>query len=478
VDALLTPLGGVALLAGFGAAQWAVTGLWARGAPTKEAFLVARRRVGLWMAAFSIAAAWVWAPSMFVSAQQAFEHGLAGLFWFTAPNILCLLLFAPFARRVRERLPEGFTLSAWMGQRHGNVVHGLYLLQMGALTVAAFAVQLLAGGKVVAWLAGLPYAAVVVAMSVLALSYSLLSGLRASVVTDYVKLAFILVAGAVLAPWAATEAGGLDIVWTGLSGRDGRWGSLVSEEGIDLFLSFGLPATIGLLSGPFGDQAFWQRAFATERAHVLGAFVRAALLFAAVPLLCGTLGFVAAGAHLSIADPALVNVETVRALLPRAAAVLFGLVLLSGLVSTLDSKLCAISSLVGHDLLALRSPGAPLDDVRTLRWARLGMLGLALGGAGIALVPGMQIVWLFLTYGTLRSSTLLPTVFTVLCTRVSSRGVAWGIGAALTVGLPVFGYGNLTRQPIISAAGSLLTVLLSGTIALAWTWRERSAPRP
>ena len=35
----------------------------------------------------SIAASWIWAPALFVSVQLAYEKGIAGIFWFTIPNV-------------------------------------------------------------------------------------------------------------------------------------------------------------------------------------------------------------------------------------------------------------------------------------------------------------------------------------------------------------------------------------------------------
>jgi len=43
-----------------------------------KSFMVANRKVGVLVASFSIAATWIWAPALFVSAQKAFQQGLVG----------------------------------------------------------------------------------------------------------------------------------------------------------------------------------------------------------------------------------------------------------------------------------------------------------------------------------------------------------------------------------------------------------------
>ena len=42
-----------------------------------------------------------------------------------------------------------------------------------------------------------------------------------------------------------------------------------------------------------------------------------------------------------------------------------------------------------------------------------------------------------------------------------------GILLSMAVGLPVFGYGNVQGIAVYKTAGSLLTVILSGAVALA-----------
>ena len=73
--------------------------------------------------------------------------------------------------------------------------------------------------------------------------------------------------------------------------------------------------------------------------------------------------------------------------------------------------------------------------------------------------------YLFLFYGTLRASTLLPTVMTLLGKKLTGKGVFVGVLTALCVGLPIFAYGNLAGLPAVKAAGSLTTVLSSGIVA-------------
>lgn len=85
--------------------------------------------------------------------------------------------------------------------------------------------------------------------------------------------------------------------------------------------------------------------------------------------------------------------------------------------------------------------------------------------------------YLFLFYGTLRASTLLPTVMTLKGVRLNAKGIIAGVVTALAVGLPVFAYGSVLNSGPYKTLGSLLTVLLSGIIALAASGKERRYAR-
>ena len=101
-----------------------------------ERFCVGNRNTGWGVSALSIAATWIWAPALFTSTENAYTKGFAGLFWFLVPNVLCLIFFIPFAKRIREEMPEGITLSGYMHRKYqSEAVRNLYLFQLGALSL-------------------------------------------------------------------------------------------------------------------------------------------------------------------------------------------------------------------------------------------------------------------------------------------------------------------------------------------------------
>lgn len=168
---------GIVILAVYAVLMIGVTLMFTRKTTDAEGFHVADRRIGSAIAAMSIAATWIWAPSLFTSSEMAYTRGIPGMFWFTVPNVLCLILFIPFAKRIRAQYPEGITLTGYMAERyHSGKVKGVYSFQLGALAVLSTAVQLLAGGKTLALITGLPFWSMTLALAAIAYSYSRFSG--------------------------------------------------------------------------------------------------------------------------------------------------------------------------------------------------------------------------------------------------------------------------------------------------------------
>lgn len=468
---------GWALIAGYFAAMLALVFFLRKRERTKEEFLVASRSMPWLLTAFSMAATWVWAPSMFVASEKAYTQGIAGVFWFVVPNVLTLVLFAFFANKMRKLRPEGWTFSDYIREKYSNRCHTLYLIESFGLQTMSFAVQLLAGATIFSKITGISFTTTTIVMAVCPLFYTFACGIRSSIITDFWKMLWIVIVLVAGLPIMLSNAGPETLI-NGLGGITGDFSSLFSGSGIMVALSFGIPTTIGLLSGTFGDQMFWQRVFCVKADKVRRTMFAAAGIFAVVPISLALFGFIAAGAGLDIRDTQLTNVGTVIAFCPKWFLYLFFVLILSGLISTVDSIICAVSSVAGHDVVTRLSLNEKWHEriqnnnllfilfANEVRTARFAMLAVTIVAVLVANIPGLTILYLFLLYGTLRSSVMLPTVFAILGKRMTEKGLFYGILTSMIVGLPVFAYGNLVGNISLIVAGSLFTILASGVIAL------------
>ena len=434
---------------------------------TKPKFLLADRKLGLTESSFSIAASWIWAPSLFVSALQAYVYGWVGLFWFCVPNLFALILFALLVNKIVNKFPQGYTLSEYMGNVYSFRVQSLYWVGLIGLTLGAFATQILAGSKFISMVSDINYFWASVFLTLIPISYSIYFGLKSSVVTDYTKIILLYVVGIVMIPLTIFYAGGFDVLGKGVNGVTKGYTSLIDQNGWTVFATFGLPTAIGLLSGPFGDQAFWQRAFSIDKEYRQKSFLFAACLFIIVPLSMGLLGFAAAGMEFIPKVKQFVNFELVSAMLGTFGIILFSVIVISSITSILDSKLCAVSSISGHDI-------ASKFNIDSLLTGKVSMIILASVAFLIANIPGIELIHLFLIYGALRSSTLLPTIMTMLCkNKLSERGVFYGILLSMLLGIPVFAYGLLNNILPITLIGSIGGVLLPGISILFFNTLEK-----
>lgn len=425
-------------------------------------FLVADGEISLFKGAMSISATWMWSVALMVSSEKAYTSGIVGFLWFMVPNVFVLWLFGRYGSKMREQYSSGFSLSSFMKHKYDTKVKNLYVAFLGLITLMSTVVNLMAGGKIVSLLTGLDLKFVVAILAVTAFAYSQRSGIKASIITDVVQMVLILAVGLIVAPMVVKTGGGVDRVIDGLGGVSGKFRNLFSEDGITVALAFGIPAAISILGSPFGDNAQWQRVFSIRKDKVQTAYIAGSLIFAVAPILMGVIGFTGAGLGYVANDVGIVSVEIVKELLPRVIVVPFLYMLISGLMSTVDSNLCAISSLL-----------ADVKPNMTINQGRLAMVVLLVLASLIATVPSLSIAGLFLTYGTFRVSTFMTTVLTLNKVELTSNAVFTGVLASACVGVPVYVIGANAGIPLLQATGSLIALTLSGIVAVIYTKIEK-----
>lgn len=489
----ISPISGLLLLIAFGAIMIAITVLASRSRAwgTRSGFLYAGRNVGGLMAGLSIAASWIWAPAMFVSVQKSYELGLAGLFWFTAPNVLAVIIYCVLGPKIRQQIPSGFSIPDWIRHRFSeqdpklaSLAHKIYLIPYFWYQVMAVTVQIFVGGLIFNFLTGVQLELAMVALLVVVLVYSLISGLRASIVTDAVQMVAILVGLAIIVPMFVNVVG-VDTIRAGLAGTQGS--ANIFDPGIAF--SFGIVTSIGLLAGSISDHQFWQRVFAIRRDALVKAFIIGGIVFAVVPLGLSVLGFAAAVPGSPIMPPAgtglpMIGIASVAHFLPEGVLILFVVMMLCGLASTLDSGFSAAASLWAIDvknsggksnreLVTIRE----VDEKQTMqtesthsseqkqivRDGRIAMVGLAVLGLGVAFLvkevfPLDRLWWLFNGVATIF---VIPTVLSIYWENLSVRGVIAGILLSL-VGMVIFVYGNYIgdNQIVVWSALGILAVNL------------------
>jgi urea-proton symporter len=305
-----------------------------------DEFLLSGRKAGLLQSGFSIAATWIWAPALFVSAQLAYVNGFTGWLWFTVPNVLILVVFGMVASKLYKNFPKLVTLPQYMNNTYSKRVHVLYIFQFAVNQICSFGVQLIAGGAAVTFLTGIPFYYVIPVLAITAFIYSYIGGFRASLVTDFVQMSLLLLIGFV-SVFFVFRSFGFSSVIDGLGGISGEFRNPFNAVGRKLALTMGIGTALGILAGPFGDQTYYQRVFAQPYKNGKKSFLIGGLTFLPIPILFGILGFSAAGIGMVESNVAMINVALINLIESPFLVSLILLGLLCGLGSTMDSNLLA-----------------------------------------------------------------------------------------------------------------------------------------
>lgn len=442
----------------------AITGFLTRKAKSADQFFVGNREVGMWTGAFTAAAAWTWAPALFVSSQIAYTKGLPGVFWFSVPNALALVMFAFFAKKIRGVMEQGYTLPEYIRHRFGPRNQLLYDIVIFVVQCYAVMTQLIGSTLLLNVLTGLSKPFLIIAVAIVFLVIASFRGLRSSVTSDVIKMFMMLGVCAVVIPLVVMNAGGLDTIAGGIGGSQGTFNNLLDGN---VAWTYGVPTAISLLAGIAVDQQQWQRAFAIKKSKVKKSFILAGILFFIVPLMLSLLGFVASNpsSGVTISDPQLAGISAIAKYLPSIGLAIFAVMILSALISAGSSALCAISSITAVDIYKQYINKNPKDK-QLIMVARIIMLIVLAMGVVVALIPNISILYLQLLVGSFRATLFIPTILALFWKKLSPKSAFIGIIAGMLVGVPLFVYGSVIGNGNISTTGTISALVISGIICL------------
>ena len=195
-----------------------------------------------------------------------------------------------------------------------------------------------------------------------------------------------------------------------------------------------------------------------------------AVLFTLPLLALSLLGFIAAGTGITLpagTDASMIGVLTVAQLLPQSFVVVFLLMLLAGLASTLDSGLNAFSSLYAVDLKKYSIS----SDLKT---PRVGMVIILVLGAFVALItnyiPNFGLKQLWWIFNAVAATFLVPTILSLYWDKLTAKGALYGILIGLLIGLPIFIYANLTNNILLIVASDIFIIIASAITC--WIYRR------
>jgi len=431
-----------------------------------EDYIVARNSQSAIATVMTLMASTLGAWILFSPAQAATWGGLSAVIGYALGSMSPRLVLIPLGRRMREIMPAGHTLTEFLLARYGRPLYALVLLIMLFYMFISLAAEITAMAKLVTLLAPVPLwvtAAIVMGCTLLYTSYG---GLRASIFTDRLQMVIIvpLLLGLAVLGWKAT--GGIAPTVATLQQNAPRLLTLTDPLGIKAGFTF-LVAI--LLTGLF-HQGNWQRIYAARDTRTMRrGFVLAGILVGPFILLMGLFGL----AFMAITPDGDASVALFSVIMPHVpswfavALILLGLALV---MSTADTAISAISSIVAVDLGRLAPQATPASLLKVSR----GLIFLLAIPVMIVAAQGYSVLYLFLLADLLCSAAAFPVFFGLFSQRHDGVTATVSTLAGLAAGLLVFPAPNAPMTYLLESflLAALVPVAVTGVLRLL---RHRSA---
>ena len=399
---------------------------------TVEDYVVAGRRLPLYLAAPTLLATWFGAETLLAATDEVHRSGLTGATLDPLGVGLCLLIAgAVFARPLwREKL---ITMSDIFLRRYGRRAEWLSALLMVPPYFGWVAAQFMAVAGMLELFFGIPPAVGLVLICVVGVTYTLIGGMWAVTLTDALQVA-LLVVGLLMLGWVAMGQLGDGSVVAGLTRlRDDippeRWSLVGGDDARALGTWLGVLAAGAL--GNLASQDVMQRIFSARSEQVAQQACYVAggtyLVLGVVPVLLGL------GAFLVVPEGTETEVLPLLAsvVLHPAGTVLFVVALLSMVMSSIDSGILAPATVLARNV-AEPLLGGRADMLRLNRWAVF-----VVGAASLAVAAMGENAYSLLesSYQLGMVSLLVPLAIGVLARRHSSAGATASMiaGTALWV---------------------------------------------
>ncbi len=388
-------------------------------------FVVAGRRLGIWLSTGTLAATWFGGGLCIGAASAAYSGGFLAVIADPFGAALCLFLAGLFYVRALRRTGV-MTVASFFTHRFSRSSGLLASVCTIPAYVGWVASLMVAFGRILQSLAGVEPTTAILLGAAVVLVYTFAGGMWAVTLTDFVQLTILIVGMVVLTPILLSDMGG----WSAIAAKIPTERFFLYPHDGDATAWFGYVRdwlVIGL--GNLAGQDLIQRTLSSRDDNIA---VRSAyysgLIYVTIGFLPVLLGMAGAILLPDLADPDLVMMALAEHYLPTFALILFVGALVSALLSSADSALLAPASVVGWDILRHFRPKA--DERTCLIVSRIavvlfGLFALALALHKTSVYDLMVDSW----------SVLLATLFVPLTAGIWwSRANAAGSLASILVG--------------------------------------------
>ena len=326
-------------------------------------YMVAGRRMGLFMVAFSLSANNIGGGSTTGLAGKAYTTWGMSAVWYVLAASIAMIPLAYFAPKIRKTM--AVTIPEVVGRRFGKFSSGfsaiLNILALFCLTSS----QIAASGSVVSVLTGIDTRICLIIAGIVVILYTTFGGMIADQISDLVQFIIILLGLAIATPFVIKGCGG----WSAIASK------LPSEQ--LSFTKIGWVAIIGYIFNYFctflsGPEMISRFESAKDEKTAQRASLLSAVLMAAMSVFPTLLGLAALSVKESIGNPASGSamMAVTQAYAPTIITGIVSAAIISATMSSADSNLLCMSTMIINDLY-LPYSGKKLDGMKEVRATRI-----------------------------------------------------------------------------------------------------------
>lgn len=356
-------------------------GIWAsRRVKNAADFIVAGRRLPVYMIGASVMATWFAAETLMGASSTAYQYGFQGVVFDPFGASACLFLSAFFFTRLMRRA-RYLTVVDFFERRFGKWMTILasfaqlftYFVWTGAQMVAA-------GTIVHALFPGVPVAVGMIAVAIWVVGYTMLGGMMADTILDFMQMFFTAGGVTVIFLYCLNQVGGWSAMagitetlynprpftllpdMAGEAGYLGYFGSMGWMYWIAAWMAIGL--------GSVPTQDLFQRSMSArnEATAVHGTYL-AGILYLFFGIMSPLIGIMMFKLAPGMENTDGVLVKAALDYLPPVITAIFMAALCSALMSTSDSSLLAGASVVTENLMPML--GKQLNEKQKVMWTRI-----------------------------------------------------------------------------------------------------------
>ena len=459
-----------------------------------EWFNTAGRIIKTGLTAAAIVSAWTWAATLLQSSTVAYLYGISGPFWYASGATIQVLLFGILAIELKRKAPNAHTFLEIIRARFGNGTHKIFLGFALTCNMIVTGMLLLGGAAVVNGLTGMNISIAAFLIPVGVMVYTLVGGLKATFVADYMHTVIIYVVILTFVSmvfFISPVTGGIEGMYDKLAAAAdlrpvleptftpgepgnamGAYLTMASAGG----LIFGVINIVGNFGTVFVDQAYWQRAIAAQPSSTVKGFLLGGMCWFSIPFtLATTMGLTAVALNVQLTPEQVQLGLTV----PAAASVMMGevgaimvlVMLFMAVTSAGSAELIAVSSLITYDVYRTYSnPAATGKQLLKVSRTVIVIFGLGMGALAVVLLGmGLSLGFVYLAMGILIGSAVIPIALTITWSKTTRAGAV--AGALIGVMLSLLTWTSVAASEAngvidISSLGGAFPMLYGNVVAI------------